>query len=422
MMKSVYLTLFLLFLANFLNFMDRQIIAALAPLLQREWELSDFQLGLLHTAFGVVYALAPFPIAYLADRWLRSRVVALAVGIWSAAMAWSGSALSYGMLLLGRAGLGFGQAGYGPSALAWISDVFPPAYRSRAVGFHDLGVLLGAAAGYGVGGLLGQALGWRLALWIAALPGFPLAVLIGRMRESVKGQSDLEALHAETTPASMPVLPPLETIRTFLRIATLRWTFVTGILISFATGALAYWLPSFAVRVHGLSPGHAGLLIGALTVLTGSLGVLSGGFLADRWWKRNPGGRLRTVGLGFALGSLPAMGAILIPDFRAFVWFSALALYFYTFYFPCMGPLMHQVTLPTMRAAVFGFYLFLVHILGSAPAPALVGWVSDQIGDLRIGVILAPLIALVGSTAAFWGSRYVGEDARRMQERLRSLI
>ena len=421
-MKLAYLTLIILFFANFLNFMDRQIISALAPLLQKEWGLTDFHLGLLHTAFGVVYALAPFPIAYLADRWLRPRVVALAVGIWSAAMAWSGSAISYGMLLLGRAGLGFGQAGYGPSALAWISDVFPPAYRSRAVGIHDLGVLLGAAAGYGIGGVLGQAWGWRTALWIAALPGFLLAALIVRMQEPVKGQSDLETIRGEVKLISTSSLPPLETIRTFLRIATLRWTFVTGILISFATGALAYWLPSFAVRVHGLSPGQAGLLIGALTVLTGSLGVLSGGFLADRWWKRNPGGRLQTVGLGFALGSLPAMGAILTPNFHIFILFSALALYFYSFYFPCMGPIMHQVTLPTMRAAVFGFYLFLVHILGSAPAPAIVGWVSDTIGDLRFGVIVAPLIALVGSAVAFWGSRYIEEDERRMLEHLRSIL
>jgi MFS family permease len=257
MKRLAYWTLFILFFANFMNFMDRQIVAALAPLLQKEWMLSDFQLGLLQTAFGVVYALAPFPIAYWADHWLRPRVVALAVGIWSAAMAWSGAALSYGMLLLGRAGLGFGQAGYGPSALAWISDVFPPDRRSRAVGFHDLGVLLGAAAGYGLGGVLGQAIGWRLAFWLAALPGFLLAVLIGRMRAPVKGQSDLETVPGEAVSLSVPVLPPLETVRAFLRVATLRWTFITGILISFATGALAYWLPSFAVRVHGLSTGQA---------------------------------------------------------------------------------------------------------------------------------------------------------------------
>jgi fucose permease len=75
-----------------------------------------------------------------------------------------------------------------------------------------------------------------------------------------------------------------------------------------------------------------------------------------------------------------------------------------------------------MRAAVFGFYLFLVHILGSAPAPAIVGWVSDTIGDLRFGVIVAPLIALVGSAVAFWGSRYIEEDERRMLEHLRSIL
>jgi MFS family permease len=150
--------------------------------------------------------------------------------------------------------------------------------------------------------------------------------------------------------------------------------------------------------------------------------VLSGGFLADRWLKQTSGGRLLTVGLSFALGSLPAIGAIFAPDFRMFLLLSALALYFYTFYFPCMGPMMHQVTLPTMRATAFGFYLLLVHLLGSAPAPAMVGWISDRVGDLRLGISLVPVVALIGSLVALWGSRYIGEDTRRMQERLRSLV
>ncbi|MCS6962529.1 spinster family MFS transporter [Thermoflexus sp.] len=414
-----YWTLLVLFWANFLNFMDRQIIAALVPILRREWALSDLQLGLLNTAFGVIYALAPFPIAYLSDRWLRRRVIALAVAVWSGAMAWSSLALSYGMLLLGRAGLGLGQAGYGPSALAWLSDVFPPQYRSRAVGIHDLGVILGAAAGYGIGGVIGQALGWRTALGIAALPGFLLAALIWRMPEPVKGQSDLADMREQGVLPPPPVLPPLPTVRALLRIPTLRWTFGTGVLISFATGGMAYWLPSFAVRLHGFSPGEAGLLVGAITALTGAFGVLAGGFLADWWRQRAPGGRLRTVGLGFALGFLPALGALFAPDRLTFILLAALALFFYTFYFPCMGPIMHQVTIPTMRASAFGLYLLLVHILGNAPAPAIIGWLSDQTGSLQAGLLVAPLMALVGSALAFWGSRHVGEDERRMREQMR---
>lgn len=416
MIRIAYWTLLALFWANFLNFMDRQIIAALAPVLREEWALSDLQLGLLNTAFGIVYALAPFPIAYLSDRWLRSRIVALAVGAWSLAMAWSGSAVSYGMLLLGRAGLGLGQAGYGPSALAWISDVFPPAYRSRAVGVHDLGVMLGAAAGYALGGLLGQTLGWRSALWIAALPGFLLSVLIWRMPEPAKGQSDLNTKRDQQI--VIPVLPPVATMGVLVRIATLRWTFLAGILISFATSALAYWLPSFAVRIHGFEPGNAGLLVGALTVITGAAGVLTGGFLADMWTRTRPGGRLLTVGTGFALGFLPAMGAIFLPDVRLFIVLSAVSLYLYSFYFPCMGPVMHQVTIPTMRASAFGLYLLAVHLLGSAPGPALVGWISDLTGDLRIGMAVAPMVALAGGLVAFIGSRYVEADARRMQDML----
>lgn len=111
-------TLFFLFWANFSNFFDRQVIAALAPILKEYWQLSDYQVGLLATAFEVTYALAPLPIAILADRWLRRRVVSLALALWSGAMILTGAAASYATLLLGRAALGLGQASYGPAALA----------------------------------------------------------------------------------------------------------------------------------------------------------------------------------------------------------------------------------------------------------------------------------------------------------------
>jgi MFS family permease len=186
-------TLFALFWANFLNFFDRQVLAALAPILQDYWQLTDTQLGLLFTAFELTYALAPIPIAVLADRWLRRRVVALAITVWSAAITLIGAAGSFTTLLLGRAGLGLGQAGYGPSALAWLSDLFPPTHRSRAVGIHDLALMVGSAGGYALGGVLGKALGWRPVFWLAALPGFILAAIIWFLPEPPKGQSDYAA-------------------------------------------------------------------------------------------------------------------------------------------------------------------------------------------------------------------------------------
>jgi len=410
-------TLFALSWANFFNFLDRQVIAALAPFLQEHWLLSDYQLGLLATAFEVTYALAPVPIAFLADRWLRRRVVALALAIWSGAMALSGFAMSYTMLLLGRAVLGLGQAGYGPASLAWLGDLFPPSHRSRVVGVHDLALMLGSAAGYALGGLLGRAWGWRPVLYLAALPGLVLAVVVWHLPEPRRGQSDYLAAGLQVAREARAV-PASAILAGLFHIRTLPTLFLVAILVNFATAGLVYWLPSFAVRLHGLAEDQAGLVIGALTVVAGGLGVLVGGIVADRWRRRTPAGRMLTIGISYALGLPLAAAALFVPDTTWFLGLAAGAVFLFAFYLPCLAPLVHQVTRPELRATAMGLALFAIHILGNAVAPALVGWFSDRTGDLRLGLAAALSVALVGALVALWGSRFVGQDTQRLLDHL----
>ena len=414
------ITLAVLFSANFANFMDRQVVAALAPFLKRYWQLSDAQVGLLGTAFEVLYALGHIPLAVLADRWLRGKVIAVAMALWSSAMALSGAARSYGMLLLGRGALGLGEAGYGPSALAWLSDLFPPERRSRVVGFHDVGVMLGSAAGYVLGGVVGSALGWRPVFVIAAVPGFVLAVVIWFLPEPRKGESDYDALGIDAESVAVPEIPANETIRKLSSIPTLIATYAAGTLNTFAAAGMVYWLPSFAVRLHGFREDSFGLLSGALTVVAGAAGVLSGAFLADRLLRRTPAGRLLTISISSLVGGPIALAAVLVTGRVPFVILGGLAMYAFTFSIPCIAPLIHQVTRPRLRATAMAVYLFVVHTLGNATAPAVIGWLSDRSGDLRLGMILAPMMALVSALVGLWGMRFVGEDAEKMEARLRA--
>jgi predicted MFS family arabinose efflux permease len=413
-------TLAVLFSANLVNFMDRQVVAALAPTLKAYWGLSDARVGLLATAFEVLYALAHVPLAMASDRWLRRKVIALAMALWSGAMALTGAASSYAMLLVGRAGLGIGEAGYGPSALAWLSDVFPPEQRSRAVGFHDVGLMVGSAAGYALGGVLGKALGWRPVFYLAALPGFLLAAVVWSLPEPRKGQSDYQSLGLAQETMRQSSFSVGATARRLLSIPTLLVAYAVGTLGSFATGGMLYWLPSFAVRVHGFSEDAVGLIVGAIAVVTGAAGVLSGAFLADWLLKRTPSGRLLTISLGAVAGFPLALAAVLVPGRVLFVVLAALAMYLFIFSAPCIGPLIHQVVHPNRRATAMAFYLMIVHILGYATAPAVIGWLSDRTGDLRLAVLAAPLMALLGGLVGLWGTRFVGRDAEAMKDRLRA--
>jgi MFS family permease len=413
-------TLAVLFSANFVNFMDRQVVAALAPRLKAFWRLTDAQVGLMGTAFELAYAAGHVPIALLSDRWLRSKVISLAAAVWSGAMALTGAARSYGTLLLGRAALGLGEAGYGPSALAWLSDLFPPERRSRVVGLHDLGVMLGSAAGYAIGGVVGAALGWRSVFTLTALPGFALAALIWFLPEPEKGQSDYEALGVDSGRVSGRVGSPAAIAKSLFSVPTLLVTYVVGTLNTFTVAGMVYWLPSFAVRMHGFREDTFGVLTGVLTVVAGAVGVLSGAFLADRLLRRTAAGRLLTISIGVLVGSPVAMAAIFVSNRLVFVAWSAIAMIAFAFYLPCIAPLLHQVCLPRLRATAMGLYLLIVHTLGNATAPALIGWLSDQTGDLRLALLAAPLLALVGGLLGIWGTRFVGPNAAAMRARLRA--
>jgi predicted MFS family arabinose efflux permease len=411
-------TLLTLCFANLLNFFDRQVLSALAPILKEYWQISDVQVGALATAFEITYALAPLPMAFLADRWLRSRVVALALVVWSAAMVLTGAASSYAMLLLGRASLGWGQGSYGAPALAWLSDLFPSERRSRVVSIHDVALMLGSAAGYGLGALLGVALGWRPVFLLAAIPGFVLVAIVWLLPAPPKGQSDYQALGLQPQPEDRTVLPFSQALRELLAVPTVLIAYAVSILLNVATAGLIYWLPSFLVRFHGFSVGQAGLLIGISTVVAGAAGVLSGGFLADRLLQRTPAARLLIMSVTFMIGFPFALAALFVPGPALSLGLAALTVYLYSFYFPCLAPLLHQVTRPVLRATGLGLGLLLIHILGSAPAPALVGWVSDKTGDLRYGLAGALSVSVLAGLIGLWGTRFVSGDTQQMVEQL----
>jgi predicted MFS family arabinose efflux permease len=332
-------------------------------------------------------------------------------------MAVSGAAPSFWVLLLGRALLGLGQAGYGPSALAWLSDVFPPSYRSRIIGLHDLAPLLGSAAGYVLGGVLGRRLGWRPVFYLAALPGLLLATLVWRLSEPRKGQSDYLALGARIRQLPRRALAQ-HPMHGLLRTPTLLATYGSGTLLAFALGGLSYWIPTFGVRTHGFTESQMGLIIGGVTLVSGAAGVLSGGILADRLASRLPAARLLLIGASATLGSLLGLAVILVPSRTAFVGLAAVAIYAFAFYAPCMGPLVHQVTHPSVRATAVALYLLIIHVLGYALAPAVVGWLSDRVGDLRLGMSLTAVASLLGGLLGLWGTRFVARDSQALIQRL----
>jgi MFS transporter, Spinster family, sphingosine-1-phosphate transporter len=278
--------------------------------------------------------------------------------------------------------------------------------------------MLGSAAGFALGGLLGWALGWRPVFYLAAAPGFALAAAIWLLPEPPKGMIDYRTLGLQPGEGLTAARPFVHALRELLSVPTLLVMYAVGVLVNVATAGLIYWLPSFAVRYHGFHEGQAGLWIGALTVVAGGTGVLTGGYLADRLLERTAAARLITVSIGFAAGMPLALVALLASSHAAFLGTATAAVALFTFYFPCLAPLVHQVTPPELRATAMGIGLFVIHILANAPAPAFVGWLSDRTGDLRWGLAGALLVGLLVVVVGLWGTRFAQADTQQMLERL----
>jgi len=392
--------LIILALINFLNYVDRYVIGALNPFLQDKHlglGLTSTQIGWLSTAFMIVHSVASIPLGYLADRYLRKRLIAMGVGLWSIATALAGLASTFSQIFVARAAVGIGEATYAPAASALISDRFDAALRARVLGIFQLGMVLGAAIGLVAGGLVAAWLGWRAAFLVVGIPGLVLAVLILFVHEA-----DPAARRRKSRAGSEGGirLAPGEGSWT-----AAAWITLAGILTTFFTGALGVWAPTFILRSRfGGDPRFIGDVVasfGPLVVVAGVAGTLVGSYIADRLERLRPGaGRLYTIAIGVLISAPCAAVAFMSHGGPTIYVMLGIGVFFNVWY---VGPILaalHDVVPPRLRATVTGAYFFLIHALGDAVSPLVVGYIDDWRHSLADGLLFATaLMALAGVAA-----------------------
>jgi MFS transporter, Spinster family, sphingosine-1-phosphate transporter len=399
---------------NFLNYLDRYILPAVASRIQAEFHLTDSQVGLLGSAFLLVYAVATIPFGVWADRGVRKTVVGVGVTIWSLATLFTGLARNYLQLFVARAVLGVGEASYYPAGTALLGDYFPKEGRSRAMSVWAAGTAVGIALGFAGGGIVGSLLGWRAAFYLTAVPGLVFAVLAFGIREPLRGAAESGG---PSTRARADV-----TIRTaigLLSIPTLRATIAAETALFFVLGGAAFWLPTYLSRHFGLGTGSAGTLAGGVLVLGLLAGSLLGGIIADRLSKRRGATSNLPVGIaGFVLGAVFVALALLMPSLVLFIpmfLLGAACLYLYN------GPytaIKQNVVLPTVRATAVTISLLIEHLLGDSYSPFVIGRVSDALHDLRLALLLLlPPLLLLAALFASLGLRHEDRDGREMEDR-----
>lgn len=352
---------------------DRNLFAVLLESIKVEFALSDTTLGLLGgVAFGVFYATLGLPVAWLADRYERRTVLAGALALWSAFTAALSLATGAVSLFVTRVAVGIGEAGGSPPSVSLVADYFPRERRAFALGMLYLYIPCGFVVGYLAGGWLAEHVGWRTACLVLGLPGVALALLVRlTLREPPRGHADGQL------GAAAPAL--LGTIRFFFSKPALRHIPLGGAAHGAGAFAAAIWLPAYFIRTFEMSSSAAGAWLALAYGLGGGLGVLGGGWLADRIVAQRRDERWYALWpVALLLVSVPATLTLYLAASPPLAVAALLAWAFLGHAF--LGPvaaLLQNLAGPTRRAVAAAFYVFLVNLVSMGLGPLAVGFLSD---------------------------------------------
>jgi MFS family permease len=344
-----------------------------------------------------VYIIAVIPLARLADRWNKRKLVAISAALWSVAVVLCGLAKSFGMLLVGRGAIGLGEGAFTPPSQSWIADLFPLRQRATAMALFLLGASLGNLLGPAVGGWLSEEFGWRKAMMLAAIPGLVLAPIVWfTLRDVPRGLSDGK------TEEEVVTTPFIATMKELLAIRTFPLLVGAAGLNTLITMGLVSWAPAFMERTYNMSASAAGLQMGGALFLGGVIGHTVGGPLSDflgrrdlRWyiWLQMLCGIGATF-IAFNLFQVPQ--AWVFPLFGLNMLIGGMS----------AAPLLAVISglAPThSRSVAVAILMVCINVIGLGFGPLFVGWLSDMLnptyGEASLGIALRTVV-VVGIPAA----------------------
>lgn len=380
----------------FLDFMARFGVNPLYPLIQKELALSDDQVGLLSSVVLLGMAVLVMPLSYLADRWSRSRLLALMAVVWSACSIVSGLARGLPLLLTARFGLGVGEASFAPTATSLLTSWFRRKTWGRVLGLFNTAVSLGIFCGSVFSGYMAVTWGWRTALVVLGAPG----IVLGLLALTIPDPKDARAGGGGGGEARLSVRSAATVVG---RNRSMRFLVVFYGIVNMGIVAVLTWLPMYFVRVIGLQVQQAATLAG-ITALLGVVGYPLGGLLSDglvqrdlRWRMRFPAAMTLVVALCFASGFAWRSIALIL-----------VACFLYAFINPPLNAASQELVPPAYRSVSLGVVIFGMQAIGML-GPWLTGVLSMRIGlDVALVAIQGTfVVACVGLALA---ARHYRED------------
>jgi MFS family permease len=380
-------------LAYIFSFIDRQILSLMVEPIRRDLDISEKQMSLLMGAsFAVFYTFLGIPLGRLADTRSRRVIVAVGTAVWSVMTAGCGLANTFWQLALMRMGVGVGEASLSPSAYSLIADYFRPERRSTAISVYSMGIYIGSGMAFVLGGLVirstssqgsfliplvGAMRSWQLVFLIVGLPGLLVALLLLTIREPArKGGRRTKDGSLVVTPASS------REVWNYVRdnrATTIYLNLGIAMVTLFGYGSYS-WIPTLFIRRHSWTPGQTGLVFGSIVGVFGTLGIVTGGQLADWLRQRGRADANPRVALFATCAGLPFVVLFsLIPDAVSAAVLLAPVVFLMSVPFG-VGPAAIQQMMPnTMRAQATALYLFVINLIGLGLGPTVVAVLTEDV-------------------------------------------
>jgi MFS family permease len=420
------IALTLLVLINLFNYIDRQVLAAVEPEIRKELftdasgnESDDakYWTGWLATAFLLSYMVIAPAFGLIADRMSRWLLVGFGVVLWSLASGASGIdwgvsvGTAYWLLLITRCFVGVGEAAYGPVAPAMIADLYPIEKRGKVMAWFYLAIPVGGALGYALGEVVKNLIDWHWAFYCVVPPGLALGIWCFCMRDPPRGQAD-EGVKANARK------PGLSDYLFLLKTPSYTFNTLGMAMMTFAIGGLAYWMPEYLDQSRAPDVGPLGprTVFGIITATAGLTSTLAGGILGDWLRPRFSGSYFLVSGVALILG-FPMVLLVLWTTYPLTWLFIFLAVFFLFFNTGPTNTILANVTHPSMRASAFALNILIIHTLGDAISPPLIGWISGK-EHLDRGFIVVSLAMLLGGVFWLAGAKFLRHDTEAAPTRL----
>ncbi len=405
----------LLFLLYMFDYIDRMVITSLFPFLKTDWNLTDTQCGALVSAVYWSIVLFTFPVSVLVDRWSRRKTIGLMAVLWSLATGLGALSGNYRQLFSARTVIGIGEAGYAPGGSAMMSALYPERKRSWMMGLWNASIPLGSAIGVALGGIIATYWGWRHALGIVAIPGMVIAILFFFVKDyktvGLEKTVTKEDKKAERKKVRMSIV---DMLKEFLAKPSLIFTYFGMAAVVFTTTSLLTWLPTYFHRAQGVLEKNAGVKASAV-MLFAIIGAPLGGYLTDRWRKKQINARLLVPTLTSLLSAVLMFLAFSVFDGKMQYLILLSMGISITAFIAATAAVTQDVVHPGMRAISYAVAVVIQNLLGASLGPIVMGAISDAT-NIQTAFAFLPIALLIASALFFAGSFFYEKDLRKVEK------